>query len=108
MTQQSGEQSTEQEKAAQDIEEVKRLYAAITATLSAVLARVHDGDLSDVDLLPRQMLRLNDVTADIRKKQEAFNERFNDGAKEGDIDFDRMRFEIGCRLNRIRTCCHEE
>jgi AhpD family alkylhydroperoxidase len=77
----------------------------IGETLSAVLDLVQAGDFKDIDLLPKQMARLTDAIADIRKKEAEFNDKFGTGLAEGEIDFDQLRREIGCRLGRIRRCC---
>lgn len=104
MTEQTGGEAIEQ-SAAERIEEARRLYKSIGETLSAVLDLVKAGDFKDIDLLPKQMARLTDAIADVRKKEAEFNGKFGDGLDEGDIDFDHLRREIGCRLGRIRRCC---
>ena len=108
MTEQSGGKTTEQKSAAERIEEARRLNETIGETLNAVLDLVRAGDFKDIDLLPKQIARLTDVIADVRKKEADFNDRFGDGLGQGDIDFDALRREIGCRLNRIRRCCRED
>lgn len=105
MTNQSGGKTTEQQSAAERIEEARRLNETIGNTLSVVLDLVQAGDFKDIDLLPKQMARLTDTIAEIRKKEAEFNDKFGKGLAEGDIDFDQLRREIGCRLGRIRRCC---
>lgn len=105
MTNQTGGMPTEQKTAAERIEEARRLSETIGETLSAVLDLVQAGDFKDIDLLPKQMARLTDAIADIRKKEAEFNDKFGTGLAEGEIDFDQLRREIGCRLGRIRRCC---
>jgi len=105
MTIQSGGMTTEQKPAVERIEEARRLYETIGETLNTVLDLVKAGDFKDIDLLPKQMTRLTDTIAEARKKEADFNDKFGDGLGEGDIDFDVLRREIGCRLGRIRRCC---
>lgn len=105
MTKQSGGTTTEQQPAAERIEEARQLYETIGETLSAVLELVNAGDFKDIDLLPKQMGRLTDAIADVRKKEADFNDKFGNGLAEGEIDFEQLRRDIGCRLGRIRRCC---
>ena len=105
MTNQSGGATTDQKSAAERIEEAKRLYETIGKTLGTVLELVEAGDFKDIDLMPKQMTRLTDAIAEVRKKEAEFNDKHGTGLAEGDIDFDDLRREIGCRLGRIRRCC---
>ncbi|WP_241962884.1 hypothetical protein [Thalassorhabdomicrobium marinisediminis] len=108
MSTKPGGPSTDHTTAAARIEEARQLFETIGTTLSAVLELVSAGDFKDIDLLPRQMARLTDALADIRKKEADFNEKFSDQPAGGEIDFDDLRHEIGCRLNRIRQCCRPQ
>lgn len=105
MTNQSGGDTTEQKSAAERIEEARQLYETIGETLNIVLDLVKAGDFKDIDLLPKQMSRLTDAIADVRKKEVDFNDKFGTGLEKGEIDFDQLRRDIGCRLGRIRKCC---
>jgi hypothetical protein len=105
MSKQNGGTTTDQKSAAERIEEARRLYETIGETLSTVLELVKAGDFKDIDLMPKQMTRLTDAIAEVRKREAEFNDRHGTGLSEGDIDFDELRREIGCRLGRIRRCC---
>lgn len=105
MTNQSGGQTTEQKTAAERIEEARQLHETIGSTLNAVLDLVKQGDFDDIALLPKQISRLTDAIAEVRKKEAEFNDRFGTGVSGEEIDFDALRCEIGCRLGRIRRCC---
>lgn len=105
MTTQSGGASTEQKPAAERIEEARQLHRSINRTLTAVLDLIEQGDLKDVALLPKQMTQLNAVVGDLKKREAEFDAQFGTGTRDGDIDFDELRREIGCRLGRIRRCC---
>lgn len=105
MSNQSGGMTTDQKPAVERIEEARQLYETIGETLSTVLDLVNAGDFKDIDLLPKQMSRLTDAIAEVRKREADFNDKFGDGLEQGDIDFDVLRREIGCRLGRIRRCC---
>lgn len=105
MTIQPGGTATDQEPAAERIEEARRLIETISETLTTVRDLAQAGNLKDVDLLPRQVARLTDAIADLKKREAEFNEKFGAGLADGDIDFDDVRYQIGCRLSRIRECC---
>ncbi len=108
MTKSNDGMAIAEKTAAERIEEARRLQKEIGDTLNAVLDLVKQGDFQDITLLPRQMSRLTDAIADVRKKEAEFNDRFRTGLAEGEIDFDQIRREIGCRLGRIRRCCKQE
>lgn len=108
MTKRDGGKPTDRTPAAERIEEARQLYQTIGETLSTVLDLVNSGDFKDIDLLPKQMARLTDAIADVSKREADFHDKFGDAIKQGDIDFDALRVEIGCRLSRIRRCCREE
>ncbi|SLN59666.1 hypothetical protein [Pseudooctadecabacter jejudonensis] len=108
MTTQSGGEATEQKLAAERIEEARQLQRNINRTLKAVLDLVESGDLGEIDKLPKQMAQLNNVFAETRKKEAEFNGQFGTGLADGDIDFDAVRYQIGCRLRRIRKCCRSQ
>lgn len=105
MTNQRGGNATDQRPAAERIEEARQLYRNINQTLTAVLDLVQKGDLDDVALLPKQMAQLNAVVAESQKREADFNGKYGDGLGDGDIDFEQLRRDIGCRLGRIRRCC---
>jgi hypothetical protein len=108
MINQGGGETTEQKSAAERIEEARQLHRSITKTVGAVLELIEQGEMNDIALLPKQMTQLNAVYADIQRKEAEFNDKFGTGLAEGDIDFDALRREIGCRLNRIRRCCRSD
>ena len=99
--------SNEQDIAAERIEEARQLHRNINQTLTAVLELVQAGDFNDVALLPKQMAQLNNVIVESQKREADFNGRYGDGLEDGDIDFDQVRRDIGCRLSRIRSCCRK-
>ena len=105
MTIEQGGKTTDLEMAAERIKEARQLHATIGDTLNAVLELVRAGDFKDIDLLPKQMSRLTDTLNEVRKKEAEFNDKFGSGLAEGEIDFNALRREIGCRLGRIRRCC---
>lgn len=105
MTNQSGGDATEQKTAAERIEEARQLNRNISQTLKAVLELVEAGELGEIALLPKQMAQLNTVVAEIRKREAELDDRNGSQLAEGEIDFDALRREIGCRLGRIRRCC---
>lgn len=105
MTNQTGGNTTEQKVAAERIEEARQLNRNIVQTLRAVLELVEAGDFKDIELLPRQMAQLTNVFADSRKREAEFEGKFGNELAQGEIDFDALRRDIGCRLDRLRTCC---
>jgi hypothetical protein len=105
MTNQSGGEPTEQKTAAERIEEARQLNRNINQTLKTIIELFQEGDFDNVALLPKQMALLNTVVSEGQKRETEFNYRHGTGLAEGDIDFDDLRREIGCRLGRIRGCC---
>ena len=105
MTTNSGGETTEQKPAAERIEEARQLHRSINRTLTTVLDLIEQGEFEHVNLLPKQVTQLNGIVADLRKREAEFDAQFGTGMAEGDIDFDKLRREIGCRLGRIRRCC---
>jgi hypothetical protein len=105
MTNQSGGEPTEQKTAAERIEEARQLNRNINQTLKTIIELFQEGDFDNVALLPKQMALLNTVVTESQKRETEFNDRHGTGLAEGDIDFDDLRREIGCRLGRIRRCC---
>lgn len=105
MTTHSGGETTEQRSAAERIEEARRLHETIHETLTEMLDSIKSGDLQDVTLVPKQVTRLTDAIGDLRKKEAEFNDKFGRGFEDGEVDFDVLRSEIGCRIRRIRRCC---
>jgi hypothetical protein len=99
--------TNEQDMAAERIEEARQLHRNINQTLNAVLELVQAGDLDDLALLPKQMAQLNNAITESQKREAEFNGRYGDGLGDGDIDFEQLRRDIGCRLSRIRTCCRK-
>ena len=75
MSKQNGGTTTDQKSATERIEEARRLYETIGETLSTVLELVKAGDFKDIDLMPKQMTRLTDAIAEVRKKEAEFNDR---------------------------------
>ena len=105
MSNQSGGTPTDQKPAAERIEEARRLYRNINQTLNTVLELIEDGDFNDVALLPKQMAQLTSAIAESQKREAEFNGKYGEGLADGEIDFEQLRRDIGCRLGRIRKCC---
>ena len=105
MTNQSGGEPTEHKTAVERIEEARQLNRNINQTLKTIIELFQEGDFDNVALLPKQMALLNTVVTESQKRETEFNDRHGTGLAEGDIDFDDLRREIGCRLGRIRRCC---
>ncbi|MGJ8612151.1 MAG: hypothetical protein ACSHWY_13705 [Octadecabacter sp.] len=105
MSNQSGGMSTDQQPAVERIEEARQLYRNINQTLNTVLELIEGGDFNEVALLPKQMAQLTSAIAESQKRETEFNGKYGDGLGDGDIDFEQLRRDIGCRLGRIRKCC---
>ncbi len=103
MKSKNGGNPTGKKRAAKRIKEARRLFRTIGETLNTVIELMKAGDLKDIDMLPRQMSRLTDALADVRRREAEFEATFKDSVREGDIDFDDLRREVGRRLGRIRT-----
>ena len=108
MSIEQGGKTTDQAKAATRIEEVQQLYETVGETLNDVIKAVKAGEFKDIDQLPKQLTQMTGLAVELRKRETAFNDKYGNELAQGDIDFDALRREIGCRLGRIRKCCRTQ
>jgi len=101
-------------------EDYQQLFDESVLLLSSVR-----GTLADLlkGLVQGKTVNLRDVVAKQAELEAALRrafeteQKFHDwkskhgrsgGADAAEIDFDAARYEIGCRLSRLRACCHSE
>jgi hypothetical protein len=108
MSNQRGGKSADQEIAAERIKEARQLYRSINETLTRILDDLHSGQLGEVKDLAAKQKQLETAVVHAQKLEAEFNDKFGTGLGEGEIDFDRARYQIGCRLARLRRCCREK
>jgi len=90
------------------------LLTAVHREVATVLVRAREGDPAAVHELAARNGELEDALLRVMKAEQKLDE-WNDrstghGARSrgGEIDFDAVRHEIGCRLARIRECCRSD
>ncbi len=90
------------------------LLTAVHREVAAILVRAREGDTGAVHELTDRNGELEDALLRVMKAEQKLDE-WNDrstgyGARSrgGEIDFDAVRHEIGCRLARIRECCRSD
>ncbi|PIE11478.1 MAG: hypothetical protein CSA72_05035 [Rhodobacterales bacterium] len=88
-----------------ELEQARLLFTHISSTLHAVLQEVRSGDLTHLDQLTKKQLQLEEVANRAAKLKEQFDAKHDTGLRDGEFDLDRARFEIGCKLARLRACC---
>ncbi|MEL6959872.1 MAG: hypothetical protein AAGL89_13065 [Pseudomonadota bacterium] len=108
MTHPTGGSSEDEQIAAERIEEARQLYRSTKQVVKNILHDLEHGEFADLSITNKMIGQLTTVLADLGKREADFDERFNAKLPKGDIDFDQLRRDIGCRLARIRECCREE
>jgi len=84
------------------------LLALVRSGLADLLQQILDGDVGAFKELAEKRGELEKALKRVFEAEDQFNEwyaREADQGLPGDIDFDAVREEIGCRLARIRKCC---
>lgn len=91
------------------------VLSALAQELGTILEQVRPGDVGAMARIVRVQVDLERAVARIMEAERAWNDWNNrtggaDGqpAAGGDIDFDAVRHEIGCRLARLRECCRSD
>lgn len=88
------------------------LIEGMTGTLAGVLVELRAGQFARVgDLIGLQQgleIALMRAIGLERIIHEWSIETDGRGGGDGDLDLDAARDAIGCRLDRLRACCHEE
>lgn len=80
------------------------LVRALRAVDSGKLAATHELEPTFVELevALKRAIEMERMVHDWKQKQRGTSK----ASTTADIDFDRARHEIGCRLARLRACCH--
>lgn len=107
MTQEANDTSADAHQATERIEEARQLVRSTSQSLKAILGDLESGNVKDLSLSPKLVTQLTTALTDLQKREAEFDARFKSQLPDGDIDFDRLRHDIGCRLARIRQCCRE-
>jgi hypothetical protein len=96
-------------------DELGRRIAALIGLardMGALLSGVEEHGLRAVTLLAQKQIELERAVARILEAEKAIHDWLDrtggtrgGAGPQGDIDFDAVRYEIGCRLSRLRECC---
>ncbi|OUD10689.1 hypothetical protein BVC71_04170 [Marivivens niveibacter] len=96
-------QNTQQHTAAQaKVDDLRQVYQSAGRVLHGLIIRAEEGDADSAKKLTNQIGVLTELFARLRKAEDAFEDKFGEGTRDGDIDFDAVRLSIGRRLDRIR------
>ncbi len=87
------------------VQQASALFASIVETLTQMLEEVRAGNTAMAKRLPGKQAELETALTRCSNLERDFNEKHASGADAADIDFDAVRRDIGCRLDRIRECC---
>lgn len=84
------------------------LLTSVRATLARLLAQLVAGDAQAMREIGPKHAELESVLRRAIETEQKYNDWHSKQAGRlaaGEIDFDRARYEIGCRLARLRACC---
>jgi hypothetical protein len=94
-----------------EIEDARALLTSVRRTLALLLVEVQEGDAGALKEIAGKQSELESALRRVFDTEQRYHEWRNrqaGAAAPGDIDFDLIRHEIGCRLHRLRECCKAE
>ncbi|WP_377506409.1 hypothetical protein [Octadecabacter sp. R77987] len=108
MTENTAGPEADARTAAERVEEARQLYRSINTTLTKMLKRLEDGDMSELHNLHGKLGELEKQMGRLSELELKYEHAYGDGTRPDEIDFDAIRHQIGCRLGRLSTCCGAE
>lgn len=91
------------------------LLASVRSSLADLLREVQDGNgeavrqlvttQSELEIALRRAIETEQKFNVWNEKQSAAAHDAGGAGRDGDIDLDAIRYDIGCRLARLRACC---
>lgn len=118
MTDQAGDNEPNVEDDEPGIEDVGLLYrqslillSSVRDTLAEELARIASGDPVSLKGLTSKQSELEQALRRAFETEQKFhdwNAKRSTGHAAAEIDFDQVRYEIGCRLARLSSCCDSD
>lgn len=100
-----------QEALTEQLAASQELFRALSRGLSEALADIQSGKGTNFRELTARQRDLEQALKTAIELENKLDERrtTQSGRRDSDpIDFDEIRRSIGCRLGRIRECCHSE
>lgn len=88
-----------------ELEQTRALFHQISAAIHAALDDMTAGDADAAKTLGAQSQLLHKTAVQIMTLKEQFNAKHGPDIREGEFDLEQARFDIGCKLARIATCC---
>lgn len=95
---------TESRKA-DELAQLRELFTEIQTAIHVALDDIRNGDSSAARTLSANSQLLHKVAVQIQTQKEQFHDRHGPDIAEGEFDLEQARFDIGCKLARIATCC---
>jgi hypothetical protein len=93
----------------QELKDARTLLTSVRRTLVDMLELARDGDLPVQEVVKKQA-ELERAVISVFNTEQKYNEwvaRETGKLLDGEIDFDTLRDAIGCRLDRLRSCCQD-
>lgn len=87
-----------------ELNEARRMFDSISEVLGMMLEQIRDGDLTDVKKLYQKQSELQTAALRCHTLKEQFRDKYDKGPREGEFDLEQARFDIGCKLARLRSC----
>lgn len=85
------------------LDEVIEMFDSVTETLAELVHDMQSGKPVPPRQIRAQIADLQSAYFSIKKAEEAFHDKTGNVQREGDIDFDAIRSEIGRRLDKLRA-----
>lgn len=90
-------------------EDAVLLLSAVRSTLADLLRAAVAGEAANLREIVAKQAELESALRRVFETEERYHGRNGQrGGDAGDIDFDALRAEIGCRLHRLRECCRAD
>lgn len=87
-----------------ELEQARALFESIAETLAVMLGQIRSGDLTDLKKLHQKQAELQTAAVRCHALKEQFRDKYDQSPREGEFDIEQARFDIGCRLARLRAC----
>lgn len=96
---QTSEASLERRK----LDEVIEMFDSVTETLAELVQDMQSGKTVPAKQVRAHMADLQSAYFSIKKAEEAFHDKTGNVQRDGDIDFEAVRDEIGRKLDKLRA-----
>lgn len=87
-----------------ELEQVRALFDHISAAIYVALDDIQNGDLTAAKTIVANQQLLHKTAVQILTLKEQFNAKHAEDIGDGELDLEQARFDIGCKLARLRSC----